>query len=41
MRKHANSKVDNIYFLDPNAVKTRIQKDEELEDDKEIDLTVS
>ena len=41
MRKHANSKVNNIYFLDTNAVKTSIQKDEELEDDKEIDLTVS
>ena len=40
MGKHANSKVNNIYFSDHDAVKTHIQK-EKLEDDKEIDFTVS
>ena len=39
--KHANSKVYYMYFSDHDAVKTRIQKEEELEDDKAIDFTVS
>lgn len=41
MGKHANYEVNNIYFSDPDAVKTHIQKEEELQDDKEIDFTVS
>ena len=30
MGKHANYEVNNIYFSDPDAVKTHIQKEEEL-----------
>ena len=39
--KYANSKVNNIYFSDNDAVKTCIQKEEGLQDDKEIDFTLS
>ena len=39
--KYANSKVNNIYFSDNDAVKTCIQKEEALQDDKEIDFTLS
>ena len=41
MRKYVNSKGNIMYFSDHNAVKTHIQKKEELEDDQEIDFTVS